>query len=224
MRAAFRKPDIWCTVRGGVAEERTEKGGSDGIDAGLEARLAEAEATAARGDLRGAMDLLDEHFPLDRGTEHHFVDYRLRAELLYRMEYFGDLKDLFYAWRDFTYDRQYVFLAKARLAFANGDYERARKRANALLVLEKELPGAFELRGDLLAEEGKLRAAVRYYSKELGVDGANAYAHAKRADALLKSGRPGLAVRACKAGLKVRPRSRKLRKTLALARREAEQK
>ena len=204
------------------------------------------------GDVNGAVKLVDELSASGVLTAQHILDLRgmicnsiddhegeleavvrrdemdgkishaHRADVLYRLGRIGEMEELCKTWEGSRQGRGRFYLCRARILRARGKLGQARRHAVAMLTLEKYSTHAVELLGDILADSGDLRGAVLQYNKALKADYKDVQFHVKKAETLVRMGRPDSAALACRRGLAVRPDSRQLRDVLEMAGGDAE--
>lgn len=153
----------------------------------------------------------------DHAGRNYGPPYSFRADLLYRLRRRNELREWCEMWTEMGWERQHLFLNQARLMHLSGKHAGARDHVDAILILEDSLAGAYELDGDMLAGAGDRRGALARYTKSLDVDQTVPYVHVKRARLLMEMDRPDLAAKACRRGLRARPRDGELRRMLAEA-------
>lgn len=140
----------------------------------------------------------------------------MKADLLYRLGRRDELAAWCDAWRDTAgSSRMDLYLNRARLMRLAGDTAGALKHANAICVLDDRLLAGRVLAGDILADTGDLREAVERYNEALDIDFRDIDIHVKKAEALVKMGRPDAAALACRRGLEVQPHDKRLKAILA---------
>ena len=140
----------------------------------------------------------------------------MKADLLYRLGRRDELAAWCDAWRESAGSgKMDLYLNRARLMRLTGDAAGALKHANAICVLDDRLLAGRMLAGDILVDTGDLREAVERYNEALDIDFRNVNAHVKKAEALVKMGRPDAAALACRRGLEVRPQNKRLKAILA---------
>ena len=138
------------------------------------------------------------------------TSYSNRAHALYRLGRIKEMEELCETWEGSRQDRDDLYLCRARILRARGKPDLARMHAVAMLILEKYDMYAIELLGDILADAGDLRGAVLHYNKALDYDYNEMQFHVKKAEALMRMGRPDSAALACRRGLEVRPADERL--------------
>ena len=138
------------------------------------------------------------------------ISHSSRAHALYRLGRIKEMEELCETWEGSRQDRGEFYLCRARIMRARGDPDSARRHAIAMLTLEELNWYAIELLGDILADAGDLRGAVLHYNKALNFDYHVMEFHVKKAEALIRMGRPDSAALACRRGLKVRPANKRL--------------
>ncbi|MBI1657647.1 MAG: hypothetical protein IS632_02580 [Thaumarchaeota archaeon] len=175
-----------------------------------EALYAKEEAYERAGNLEGELEAHEERVKADPGA----VRYGSKADMLYRLGRTGELEEWCGAWAGSDHDRTELYLNRARLMYIRGDADGARRHISAMLTLEEFNPEAHELRGDMLADTGDWRGAILRYNRALDLDYNIIYPHIKKAEALMRMGRPDSAALACRRGLKVRPANARLRSIL----------
>ena len=138
------------------------------------------------------------------------ISHVRRAGALYRLGRINELEELCETWEGSRQDRDDLYLCRARILRARGKPDLAWRRALAMLTLDPLNWYAMELLGDILADAGDLRGAVLHYNKALNKDYNEVQFHVKKAEALMRMGRPDSAALACRRGLKVRPANKML--------------
>lgn len=199
---------------------------SKAADAGdLAGALAAADRKQAEGILTAEQalyikeDAYERAGNLEAALEAHkkgggTIRHSSKADLLYRLGRTEELEEWCGAWEGSDRGRTDLYLNRARLMYARGDAEGARRHISAMLTLEEFVPGAHELRGDMLADMGDWRGAILRYNRALYLDYHIIYPHIKKAEALMGMGRPDSAALACRRGLEVRPANPRLRSIL----------
>ncbi len=145
------------------------------------------------------------------------ISHSDRASALYRLGRIREMEELCKTWEWSRQDRGEFYLCRARILRARGDPDSARRHALAMLALEPINWYAIELLGDILADAGDLRGAVLHYNKALSLDYHVIEFHVKKAEALMRMGRPDSAALACRRGLVIRPANKRLLNMLEMA-------
>ena len=145
------------------------------------------------------------------------ISHSSRANALYRLGRIDEMAELCKAWETSRILRDDFYLCRARIMRAKGDLDSARRHAVAIFTLEPYKHRAVELLGDVLADAGDLRGAVLQYNRALKGDYNEAQFHVKKAEALMRMGRPDSAALACRRGLAVRPGDKRLLAMLEVA-------
>ena len=143
------------------------------------------------------------------------IHYASSADLLYRLGRYDEMADLCNRWQDSYADRTELYISRARLMYVKGDTAGAQRHIRAILKLDGHAPNAHELAGDILADEGDLRGAVMRYNNALDQEYNMIHYHVRKAEALVKMGRPDAAALACRRGLEIRPQNKRLKAILA---------
>ena len=138
-----------------------------------------------------------------------------KATLLYRLGRRDELAAWCDAWVDSDGSRVDIYLNRARLMRLDGDTAGALKHANAICLLDDRLLAGRNLAGDVLVDMGHYKEAVERYNESLDIDFRDIYAHVKKAEALVRMGRPDAAALACRRGLDIRPQNKRLKEILA---------
>ena len=166
------------------------------------------------GNLEAALEAHEEGANAEPGG---VEEYASKAEMLYRLGRTEELEGWCRAWEGHDYDRTGLYLNRARLMYVGGDADGARRRISAMLALEKFIPEAHELQGNMLADAGDWRGAILRYNRALHLDYNIVHLHIKKAEALMGMGRPDSAALACRRGLEIRPANARLRDILGEA-------
>lgn len=173
------------------------------------ARSCRITACEFAGDMEGELRALD----TDEAALHS-TRYSHKADLLYRLGRIEELEEMCKAWEGMNHSRSDLYLNKARLMHAKGDRAGTQRQINAILVLDDFVSEAYELWGDILADAGDFGDAIKQYNRALDKDYNTIYFHIKKAEALMRMGRPDSAALACRRGLDVRPQNKRLRHIL----------
>ena len=173
---------------------------ADGVLTARQALYVRGSVYEAADDREGELEVIMRTDEMDGEISHSS-----RASALYRLGRIKEMEELCETWEGSRQDRGEFYLCRARILHADGRPELARRHAVAMLTLEPINWYAIELLGDILADAGDLRGAVLQYNKALSLDYHVMEFHVKKAEALVRMGRPDSAALACRRGLAIWP-------------------
>ena len=189
-----------------IAQKQT-----DGTLTASQALYIKEDVYGRTGNLEAELEAHEEGANAEPGGANRYAS---KADILYRLGRTEELEEWCRAWEGSDYSRTGLYLNRARLMYVGGDADGARRRISAMLTLDKFIPGAHELRGDMLADAGDWRGAILRYNRALHLDYNIVHLHIKKAEALMGMGRPDSAALACRRGLEIRPANARLQDIL----------